>query len=459
MVMEYLTGESLQARLRRLGRLPFRQAAQLTRHITDALAAAHGRGIVHRDLKPDNIFVVSDPGVPGGERTKVFDFGIAKLMGEMASSVKTQTDLIMGTPAYMAPEQCKGAALVDHRADLYSLGCIMFEMLCGRRPFLASGAGEVMAQQIYTPPPSPRQLEVALPAPLEAMVLRLLAKEPEQRHQSAGDLLGVLDQYLATGDGESSSKSTPTVPATPKAVAPTVSTTLGGASVAVSQSAPERIKRSSRTLIPLALVLVLLGAGGMLALTQRGDANSQGSYSTSTRDTASQGTAAARAATTPPSSVDGASRVAIPGEGSATKPAAAESLPADGEPRAPLAREPERVQPHAQTRIEIDSDPPGAEIYRQPSGLRVGKTPHQGTFEAAAGEHVFLLRKRGYQDATVVIPAQRDGRETVVLEPIRRHKNGSSGQGNSDRTPAKSASDGKPEGDLHSGGSLNPFGD
>src|SRR6187549_1750775 len=131
-VMESLNGETLTTRLARYGNLPVPMALRLLSHCALAMAAAHARGIVHRDLKPDNIFVVSDPAVPGGERTKILDFGIAKLIDDAdASHSRTQTGVIMGTPAYMSPEQCRGAGGVDHRTDVYALGCVLFNMLIG----------------------------------------------------------------------------------------------------------------------------------------------------------------------------------------------------------------------------------------------------------------------------------------------------------------------------------------
>src|ERR1041384_6523921 len=110
-------------------------ALAIARQIAGALAAAHAMGIVHRDLKPDNVFLVPDPDVPGGERIKLLDFGIAKLAVASSTTQRvTQTGVVVGTPTYMAPEQCRGVA-VDHRADLYALGCVIYEVCCGRPTF------------------------------------------------------------------------------------------------------------------------------------------------------------------------------------------------------------------------------------------------------------------------------------------------------------------------------------
>src|SRR5687768_15810409 len=131
-VMEFLEGEPLDARIRRFTRLPVSDALRLTRQAAGSLAAAHARGIVHRDLKPENIFLVRDPEAQGGERPKILDFGIAKLGGDNPNQMKTRTGAMMGTPVYMSPEQCRGAGLVDHRSDIYALACVLFHMLVGR---------------------------------------------------------------------------------------------------------------------------------------------------------------------------------------------------------------------------------------------------------------------------------------------------------------------------------------
>src|SRR5450755_841945 len=123
-VMELLSGSTLTQRLGVTQMAPL-QAMRLVQMAALAMAAAHGRGIIHRDLKPDNIFVVNDPAVPGGERVKILDFGIAKLIDRdpEVGYMPTVAGTIMGTPAFMSPEQCRAAGEVDHRADIYALGC------------------------------------------------------------------------------------------------------------------------------------------------------------------------------------------------------------------------------------------------------------------------------------------------------------------------------------------------
>src|SRR5215470_4324272 len=145
-IMEFLDGEDLGTHLRREGKMDLRMTVAVCRQVASALGAVHQKGIVHRDLKPDNLFLVRTPGNAKVFRVKVLDFGIAKLTGPENKdlSVKTRTGSVLGTPSYMSPEQCRGHGKVDWRSDVYSLGCIMYEMLVGHPPFQGSGYGEVL---------------------------------------------------------------------------------------------------------------------------------------------------------------------------------------------------------------------------------------------------------------------------------------------------------------------------
>ena len=195
LVMELLDGEPLSRCLARAGRLDESLALLYLRGMASALAAAHAKGIVHRDLKPDNVFLVPDPDMPGGVRVKLLDFGIAKVAeaarGRTAAT-KTRTGSLMGTPTYMSPEQCRGAGEVDHRTDLYGLGCIVYEMVTGQPPFVADGPGDILAAHILTTPLPPSQVAPGISANLDALALCLLAKRPEDRMQSAAELVRLL---------------------------------------------------------------------------------------------------------------------------------------------------------------------------------------------------------------------------------------------------------------------------
>ena len=218
-VMELLAGESLAARLH-AGRLPIDKLISIGRQVASSLAIAHAKGIVHRDLKPDNLFLIPDEEAASGERVKVLDFGIAKLSSEVAGAMSmTRTGSVMGTPHYMSPEQCQGAGKVDARADIYSLGCILFEMACGRTPFQGEGVGEVLGKQQFVEPPRAKSMNPALPDELDELIGKMLAKAPASRPQT---MEAVVDALRSIGGSPSLSRM-----AAQPAVAPTVPPTIG----------------------------------------------------------------------------------------------------------------------------------------------------------------------------------------------------------------------------------------
>ena len=183
-LMELLEGETLSQRLRRTGPLPATTAMEICRQVANALGAAHQLGMIHRDLKPDNIMLVKDPAIAIGERAKVLDFGIAKNAANSTTTAATQIGMVFGTPAYMSPEQCRSSTDVTPASDVYSLGCILFELLLGRPPFLGSGMGELFAAHLMTAPPSPRSLNPTLPRHLDDVIGAMLAKDPTGRPAS-----------------------------------------------------------------------------------------------------------------------------------------------------------------------------------------------------------------------------------------------------------------------------------
>jgi TonB family protein len=203
-VMEFLSGESLAERLEHEPRLPIPLACLITRSVANALQVAHDQGIIHRDLKPGNIFLIPDNEAPGGVRTKVLDFGIAKLVREREQrSVKTQSGAVIGTPRYMSPEQCKNARTVDGRSDIYSLGCILYEMLLGVAPFDYDSWAELVGAHLYEVPPRPSEIDPKLPADVETLVTKMTEKAPADRFQSMQDLAQSLEVLIAEHAGDS----------------------------------------------------------------------------------------------------------------------------------------------------------------------------------------------------------------------------------------------------------------
>ncbi len=175
-VMEWLKGESLRTRIARAG-MSRAEVCGIARPLARALMAAHAKGVVHRDLKPDNVFLVD---VDGEATVKLLDFGIAKLAHTEHRMEQTASGAIVGTPLYIAPEQAKGL-VIDHRVDVYALGCMLFEMLTGRVPFVANSALEVVALHLMEAPPRASALVPDLPRELDELVVAMMAKDPAAR--------------------------------------------------------------------------------------------------------------------------------------------------------------------------------------------------------------------------------------------------------------------------------------
>jgi len=270
-VMECLRGESLGARLAREHTLSAATTVRLMSQVAGALAQAHREGIVHRDLKPDNIFVVPDPDVIGGERAKILDFGIAKLSEQTGSGVKTRAGAVIGTPTYMAPEQFRGAAGVDHRADIYALGAVIYEMLTGRPPFIGEGMAELMEKHLLEPPPPPRSLVPTIPPALERVVLRALAKRPEDRQSSAEELATELATAISNVNVvEVTAPTAPTIVAGQKTMVlspvPRTDTTLGASAGHAVSTLPVRGRHLGRWIAAGALAMLGLVAGVVIAM-------------------------------------------------------------------------------------------------------------------------------------------------------------------------------------------------
>jgi eukaryotic-like serine/threonine-protein kinase len=442
-VMEYLEGESLAARLRHAGTLGEVGAAALCQQIAGALGAAHARGIVHRDLKPDNIHIVRDPDIVTGERTKILDFGVAKLSSDhLAGKSMTHTGMVMGTPAYMSPEQCKGAGGVDHRTDLYALGCILFEMVCGRGPFVAETTGEVMAQHIYAQVPSPGSIR-PVSEPLAAIILRLLAKDPSQRFQSAEDVIAALHGAVPSGMAARPSAATPMVVAAPTAETATAPprTTLSqaAASVSAARAAPARRRAWSMTAFAVAALAGALAFTWSLHGRDRDDAP----VATTTERAPRPPTEVAAPAHAPESAPPPPPMPAVapsPAPTPERPPAPARSpAPASAAPPAPTME-------HAT--LHLTSDPIGADVYRMPQRVHVGRTPVTYTMDAAEDEVLLMLRKQGFETKQIAVATGHDRDLSVALTRVvvksPAHNDGSLDAGSVERsTPAA--------------GSLDPF--
>ena len=196
LVMEYLDGRTLKDIIRTEGPMPLGRAVEIVRQVSGALDAAHKEGVIHRDLKSDNIMLSQ---TNGGDWAKVLDFGIAKI--QQPDGVRdhdiTAANLVIGTPQYMSPEQCAQTSAIDARSDVYSLGVIVYEMLAGHVPFTGESPTVIMMKQVQDPPPSVLEARPDLPASVDRLIDRALAKHPAERFQTAGELSDALSQAAA----------------------------------------------------------------------------------------------------------------------------------------------------------------------------------------------------------------------------------------------------------------------
>jgi len=223
-VMPYVEGESLRDRLNREKQLPVDDALQISREVADALSYAHAHGVIHRDVKPENILLAAGHAV-------VADFGIARAVDQAGGGALTGTGMAVGTPAYMSPEQAAGSREMDGRSDLYSLGCVLYEMLAGHPPFTGPTAERLLLQHLTVEPPNITAIRPAVPAQVAATLERALAKTPADRFNPVAQFAEALGSRGFTGP---SSGPVPAAQPTPRRPANRWMALLGIAAVAVA---------------------------------------------------------------------------------------------------------------------------------------------------------------------------------------------------------------------------------
>ena len=203
--MPYVDGESLRERLRREGPLPVEDALRIACEVADGLHYAHGQGVIHRDIKPENILLTvspsRDPGTTGGSHALIADFGIARALEDTGPQPTrsldgsiTQTGTVIGSPVYMSPEQAGGEHALDGRVDLYALAVVLYEMLAGKPPFTGTTAHTVLAKHLMAERPALRPVRPAVPAPIEAAILKAMAADPDHRFATTAEFALALEQ-------------------------------------------------------------------------------------------------------------------------------------------------------------------------------------------------------------------------------------------------------------------------
>jgi eukaryotic-like serine/threonine-protein kinase len=288
MVMEFLQGQDLAALLRDRGPVPYPDAVDFVLQAGEAIAEAHALGIVHRDLKPANLFMII--AADGAPCIKVLDFGISKITSPGSSDPDygmTKTQAVMGSPLYMSPEQMTSSRAVDGRSDIWAVGTILYELVCGRPPFLGETMPQLCGMILQEAPPPPRQFRPELPEGLEAAILRCLEKDRNRRFANVGELAAALAPFgsrHAARSAERISKvlSTAGISSTELDIHPAPP----GPAAAATQSNfgnTTATKRSGRTLL-IALAVLGAAAAGVVALflRQPADGNASGAPSSPT---------------------------------------------------------------------------------------------------------------------------------------------------------------------------------
>ncbi len=438
-IMEYLSGITLSQVIRTQSPLPPERALTIALQVGDALAASHRCGIVHRDLKPDNIILLQR----GRESdfVKLLDFGIAKLTGgDGLSSHRTRTGLVLGTPAYMSPEQCEGKANVDHRTDIYALGICLYEMLVGRVPFIGEGYGEILVQHLTARPIEPSRYRMMSPH-VEMVVLKALEKRPEMRYPNMDEMMramadpvgfveshGGISGFLQRQLMPSTTGALPPVRLTPGPMTPVpglmspVPGTLSPVPTTLGSAAGQVAGHRNRTGYFVAGgVVVALAAIAVIVVVTRNKSGGEGSpvavgSGSDTAGSAVEPTHPGSAGATAPvgsAAPTGSATVQV-GSGSA-----ATAAPQVGSAGSATVAPPEPTV----TKLTIHSKPPGAEIYLD--ALDTGKTTDATLELPRKTKSVTITLKLSHYDDLTLKNVALDKDEVTQDIALKEHHSGS----------------------------------
>lgn len=373
-VMEYLDGASLSHFINAGGSIPVQTAVHIIRQIASALDAAHTRGIVHRDLKPDNVYLVKRGQDP--HFVKVLDFGIAKVGG--ASSKLTRTGMIFGTPHYMSPEQASGQS-VDSRTDIYALGVIMYEMFTGKVPFDGDTFMGILSKHMFEPPVPPSQLIGKRLGVIEEVILKSLAKKPDERYATMAELIEHLGSVQAHGSFELASRFAAIPPTSlADALEPKSNTEMR---LERRYSSPDGIsKHRAPIIIAMLTLLGVIGIGvGAVVFWMTGTPSAASSNPT-------------------PPPIEPVAPTPTPVTSTASASPAVPTSPTQPTPRM----------------IEIVTEPPGAEVVID--NVTVGNTP-LSLPAPDKGERAADVRLRGFANTTVQLSQESPDVVRVDLSP------------------------------------------
>lgn len=415
LVMEFLAGPTLRERLSGPP-LPLPHILDIATQMASTLLAVHQKGIVHRDLKPENVLLIQDDSRASGVMTKILDFGVAKRLQnspELVTLTKTPDHRLMGTPAYMAPEQCLGAGGVDAAADVYSFGTMLYELVAGEIPFLADATLDVklLTAQLTKPAPPLAERVPEVPPAFASLIHRLLEKAREARPRmdevlrtlrqlaSSPEILalGVLSRRARVGAGAAINPLSATVSAdtdtvgvidpfsgtmagnVPSQLGDAASLPTGHAGGVVSGSTTGRSARRLSLLAVAGLavlaVLAVLGVVGWRVLARP----------------------------EPSAAVS-----APPPSGAAVDPVTATAATNPGGTTPPVQRSP----------IQLRSEPDGAKVLRLPDGVVLGTTPFAWVPGPADARVMVRYQRAGYRDQDQTIDSQAAGEQSVVLQPL-----------------------------------------